>query len=156
MRILSNNMKVLFAGFNFQERRVSTKRQYVTVQKYDYKFSRNINAYGRAYGNSSGGLVTVTLRVSSGYDFRDYYERLKSNEPSMFSLVFNAVFDDHGVLSDYDSALLVNGYVVSMDEEYDRTSADEEGEQMCLTMGILIAGVSYVGINDNLDMVFTQ
>lgn len=156
MSVISNNVKVSFAGFDFQERKITTRRQYVTVQSYNYKFNRNINAYGRAYGNSSGGLVTVSMRVSSGYIFKEFYERLKSNEPGMFSFVFNPFYDDNGALSDYDGAIIVNGYVVSLDERYDRSSADEDGEQMCLEMEILIAGVSYVGMNDKLDMVFTQ
>lgn len=156
MGIISNNIKVSFLNFNFQERQRTHRDQCATVQTFNYEFSRNINAYGRAYGGSSGGMVTLTLRAGTRFEFRDYYECLTMNEPRAFSLIYNAVFDDYGVLSDYDGGIIISGYVVSLDEIYNRKRADTEGEQMFLKMDILISKIGYVGVNNSLDMSFTQ
>jgi len=156
MGIVSNNVKVSFIGFNFQDRQKTFRRRCLTVQDFRYEFSRNINAYGKAYGASSGGIVSLTLRTGTQYNFRDCYESLKTNEAKTVSLVYNAVFDDFGELFDYDGAMIISGYVVSLEEDYNRTNSDVEGEQMCLKMDILIARVSYIGVNSQLDMSFTQ
>ena len=61
-----------------------------------------------------------------------------------------------GYLADQSGALIVEGYVVDVQELFDRDQANEEGEQMSLVCEILLTSVSCVGMNHLLKETFSN
>ena len=76
-----------------------------------------------ALPNGPTQTTTLQLQIKSlpdGY-LKEIYKRLDEHTESCFSIVFNATFrtdEGENTLSDYDSGLVVTGYVISVDEVF--------------------------------------
>ena len=60
-----------------------------------------------------------------------------------FSMIFNASYDDFHILQDYEDAMIVNGYVVEIEELFDTIDLQHNG--MILNMKILLHSLDYIG-----------
>ena len=156
MQRISNQTKVVLFPDNYQEQAYITKEKCIAVQHYSYTLQRNRNAYGEPDGRISGSAVTLTIRVGSRDSLRLFYQRLTQHYSSTYSLLFDATYDVQGYLTDQSGALIVEGYVVDVQELFDRDQANEEGEQMSLVCEILLTSVSCVGMNHLLKETFSN
>ena len=156
MQRISNQTKVVLFPDNYLEQAYITKEKCMVVQRYDYTFQRNRNAYGEPYGRISGSSLTLTIRVGSRDSLRLFYQQLKQPYSATYSLLFDATYDAQGYLVERSGALLVEGYIVDIQEHFDRDQADDEGEQMSLVCEILLTGVTCEGIHHPLREVFSN
>ena len=156
MQRISNQTKVILFPDNYLEQAYITKEKCMAVQHYDYTFQRNRNAYGEPYGRISGGSLTLSIRVGSRDSLRLFYQQLKQPYSATYSLLFDATYDAQGYLAERSGALLVEGYIVDIQELFDRDQANEAGEQMSLLCEILLTGVTCEGIQHPLREVFSN
>ena len=100
------------------------------------------------------GKLSILLQLPQ----KEIYKRLDEHTESCFSIVFNATFrtdEGENTLSDYDSGLVVTGYVISVDEVFDASHpetspffSEEEEENVNLMMTgirLLTKSITYIG-----------
>ena len=58
--------------------------------------------------------------------------------------VVNAIYDENNILCSFDSAMVVEGYIVDVVELYDNDAASE-GNQMSLEFSFLLTSITYIG-----------
>ena len=140
---LSNHTKAALFTENIIEQHVLRRENATVVQRLDYTVRRPRNDFGKPYGRMSGSELIVATLIGTN-DTREYYERLVSNDSQIFSIVFNATYDNNNFLTSYDSAMAVEGYVVDIVEHYDDDEA-KEGNQMSLEFSFLLTSITYIG-----------
>lgn len=140
---LSNHTKAALFTENIIEQHVLRRENATVVQRLDYTLRRPRNDFGKPYGRMSGSELIVATLIGTN-DTREYYERLLSNDSQIFSIVFNATYDNNNFLTSYDSAMVVEGYVVDIVEHYDDDEA-KEGNQMSLEFSFLLTSITYIG-----------
>ena len=140
---LSNHTKAALFTENIIEQHVLRRESATVVQRIDYTLRRPRNDFGKPYGRMSGSELIVATLIGTN-DTREYYERLVSNDSQIFSIVFNATYDNNNFLTSYDSAMGVEGYVVDIVEHYDDDEA-KEGNQMSLEFSFLLTSITYIG-----------
>lgn len=140
---LSNHTKAALFMENIIEQHVLRRESATIVQRIDYTLRRPRNDFGKPYGRMSGSELIVATLIGTN-DTREYYERLLSNDSQVFSIVFNATYDSNNFLASYDSAMVVEGYVVDIVENYDDDEA-KEGNQMSLEFAFLLTSIKYIG-----------
>ena len=140
---LSNHTKAALFTENIIEQHVLRRENATVVQRLDYTLRRPRNDFGKPYGRMSGSELIVATLIGTN-DTREYYERLVSNDSQIFSIVFNATYDNNNFLTSYGSAMVVEGYVVDIVEHYDDDEA-KEGNQMSLEFSCLLTSITYIG-----------
>lgn len=158
MRNISNYIKATLFFDDFSEVKVK-KEQGFTLQQFNYECSRKRNNMGMPYGPTQTTVLRFLIKsLPDGY-LKEIYKRLDENTDSSFSIVFNATFrmDENGenTLSDYDSALIITGFVISVDESYGDnrpetiTPSPKEEETtadlMMTDVGFLTKSITYIG-----------
>lgn len=156
MSKLSTNVKMSLLAENFKETRLVRREQCMTVQSLDYVMQRSRDAFGRSYGCAQGSLMRVTVLIGSQNNTKVLYERLQSTSPTSFTLFCNARYDQSNELADSDAATVAEGYVVDIQETYDRDKAVTEKEQLCLTFQLLLTKITYHGASAALQSVFVE
>lgn len=153
MRNISNYIKATLFFDNFSEVKVK-KEQGFTLQQFNYECSRKRNNMGMPYGPTRTTILRFLIKsLPDGY-LKEIYKRLDENADSSFSIVFNATFrmDENGenTLNDYDSALIITGFVISVDESYgeDPQTSKATANLMMTDVGFLTKSITYVG-SDN-------
>ena len=153
MRNISNYIKATLFFDDFSEVKVK-KEQGFTLQQFNYECSRKRNNMGMPYGPTRTTILRFLIKsLPDGY-LKEIYKRLDENADSSFSIVFNATFrmDENGenTLNDYDSALIITGFVISVDESYgeDPQTSKATANLMMTDVGFLTKPITYVG-SDN-------
>lgn len=153
MRNISNYIKATLFFDDFSEVKVK-KEQGFTLQQFNYECSRKRNNMGMPYGPTRTTILRFLIKsLPDGY-LKEIYKRLDENADSSFSIVFNATFrmDENGenTLNDYDSALIITGFVISVDESHgeDPQTSKATANLMMTDVGFLTKSITYVG-SDN-------
>lgn len=158
MQNTSNYIKATLFFEDINEVKVK-KEQGFTLQQFNYECSRKRNNMGMPYGPTCTTIIQLQIKsLPDGY-MKEIYKRLDENTISNFSIAFNATFktDEYGdnILSDYDSSLVVTGFVISVEESYSNNhikttskhSKDEEttANLMMTNVGFLTKSITYIG-----------
>lgn len=115
----------------------------MTIQRYEYCFTKSRKKNGDVYnGNPLGSVMYITLNVGSKDSLKVFYSRTKMFTSSLLSIIFHPIFNEHGIMTTYANAMLIDGSIVSIDEQYDGEEAFN-GSQMTIKIGILVQGISY-------------
>lgn len=153
MQNTSNYIKATLFFEDINEVKVK-KEQGFTLQQFNYECSRKRNNMGMPYGPTRTTILRFLIKsLPDGY-LKEIYKRLDENADSSFSIVFNATFrmDENGenTLNDYDSALIITGFVISVDESYgeDPQTSKATANLMMTDVGFLTKSITYVG-SDN-------
>lgn len=148
MKTASNHIKALLIARDFTEEGRVSQDQCLTLQHFDYKCQHCRNENGEPYGSTVSATLNCTMR-STG-NIQVFYDRLKSSAIHGYTFVFNAVFDDLRLLTDYEDAMIVRGYVVDVEEDF-TTAPDDNGDtrQMLLHVKILLSNITYIGRTSN-------
>ncbi len=153
MRNISNYIKATLFFDDFSEVKVK-KEQGFTLQQFNYECSRKRNNMGMPYGPTQTTVLRFLIKTLPDGYLKEIYKRLDENTDSSFSIVFNATFrmDENGenTLNDYDSALIITGFVISVDESYgeDPQTSKATANLMMTDVGFLTKSITYVG-SDN-------
>ena len=156
MQRVSNQTKAVLYPENMLSHQWLCRADCIVVQSYAFDLMHNRNAYGESYDNGEGGTMTMTLRVGTRANLRFVYERLSHTVSSPFSVMFNVSYDQQGYVKDYESAFMAEAYVVDVEECFDRDAANQEGKQMSLILTLLLASLTYVGMNAHLTHDFSN
>lgn len=154
MEKLSNNVKTVLFAENFLEQQIVRRDKCMTVQTYNYELHRVQDARSRAYGHSQGSLLSVSLRVGTRDNLSVFHERLKLNYPTAFTFFFDATYDKSDYLASYADALVVEGYVVDVQERYNKETSDPNPEQFFLEFKVLLTKTTFIGQSSNLESTF--
>ena len=71
-------------------------------------------------------------------------------------MLFNVSYDQQGYAKDYESVFMAEAYVLDVEECFDRDAASREGKQMSLILTLLLASLTYVGMNAHLTHDFSN
>ena len=158
--LYSNELKAFVVAEDFLENPMSVlKENCLTVQHFDYQCEHKLNASGEVYGPTEPVILKFTVRVNSPKHAKVFYSNLLSNSYFNYSFLFNATFNANQRLGDYEDGMVVNGYVVSVEENYS-TGKNQTGEdeQILLDVTILARSVTYMAREEqnNYTSVFIQ
>lgn len=149
--IFSNQLKaVLFLG-DVNELAALRQENGYTVQHLDYESFRSRDKSGQPYGLINASLANITLRSISGEGYKDLYNILKDRECHAFSVLYNITYKDDRLVESYDTATVLYGYIVEIEEIFDTNH--KKGQGMILNMKILLHDVSYIGSNTQRRLV---
>ena len=129
------------------------KENCLTVQKLNYDCVRKRNQKGIVYGATNPVLMTFTVRVNRNPQATKFFKAVLSNLTVDFSFLFNATYDNNLRLKDYDEGMVVNGYVVGVEEVYKTDpNANGQTDQMLLNVTLLVCSVTYLGSNSDSNL----
>lgn len=156
--LYSNELKAVVLQEDFLENPLNVmKEKCQTVQHFDYCGEYRRNETGNLYGKSETTLLTFTVRVNSMGQANSYFRSLASNDHFRFSFIFNATFNDNQRLASYDDGMVVDGFIVNIDEVSSVKIADKgEASQPLLTIKLLVRSVTYLGNDHDLKCTFIQ
>ena len=155
--LLSNELKAVVVPDNFLDNPINVlKENCLTVQHFDYECEHKRNDSGEVYGATKPVILEFSIRVNSPRHARRFYRRLISNERSCFSFLFNITYGANERMSGYDDGMVVDGYVVHVEETY-TTKVDDGGDkQMMLNVTLQVRSVIYLGRENNFKSTFIE
>jgi len=134
-----------------------TQDKCMTVQRFSYTCQRKRDDTGKAYGPSDPVFLNFTIRVNSPDQAKPFYQNMVSTTHDSFSFMFNASFNATLRLTDYADAMVVDGYVVGIDDSFiSGTPGTAETEQIILGVKIQVRSFTYLGRGDNKVMTFIK
>lgn len=156
--LYSNELKAIMVPDDFLENPMTIlKENCLTVQNFDYRCEHKRNASGEVYGPIEPVILTFSIRVNSPKHAKVFYQNLLSNSYFNYSFLFNATFNTNQRLASYDDGMVVNGYVVSVEENFSTgKNVTGEDEQILLDVKILARSVTYLGHENHFKSTFIQ
>jgi hypothetical protein len=159
--LYSNELKAVLVPKDFLENPLSSvlKEDCLTVQHFDYQCEHRRNAVGEVYGPTDPVILKFSVRVNSPKHAKVFYDNLLTNNSHSYTILFNAVFNTNQRLSNYEDGMVVNGYVMSVEENYSSgKNRVGENEQMQLNVMVMARSVTYLGREkqSNYTSVFIQ
>lgn len=114
---------------------VKPKDCYV-VQAFSYDCKRERNADGRPFGPTPGAMLDFEVKMEDADKGKCFYEGMDSNQAQDLNFIFDS--DDNlkqsKFLYDFAHGILARGYIVEIEETYDKTV--KEGSSMLLQMHV--------------------
>lgn len=156
--LYSNELKAVVVTENFLDNPKNIlKENCMTVQHFNYECVHKRNDAGEIYGAMNPVTLEFVVRVNSPRQAKAFYKELVTNQPANFSFLFNVTYNDNQRLSDYEDGMVVNGYIVHIEEEYtSRFNQTGGSTQIELHVKILARSVTYLGADDNFSNTFIQ
>jgi hypothetical protein len=152
---LSNELKAVVVTEDILETGMSaTQDKCMTVQHFSYNSRRKRDYTGAAYGLSDPVLLDFAIRVNSPAHSKPFYSHLADGHNFSLSFVFNAVFSPLKRIADYDDAMVVNGYVVNIIEDFRASAQASDDQQMSLYVKMLVRNITYLGKESNKTITF--
>lgn len=152
-------LKAIVVMANLLEEGVAiTRDQCMSVEHFDYRCARKRDAKGRTYRASEPAILNFSVRINSAEQAQPFYKQLTDSGRCPLSFIFNATFANTSKrLTDYDDALVVDGYVVDVQEDFQSSPMIEQREQQILFRArMLVRSIIYKGRNDNYSLCFIQ
>ena len=156
--LYSNELKAVVVMENFLDNPKNIlKENCMTVQHFNYECVHKRNDAGEIYGAINPVTLEFVVRINSPRQAKAFYKELVSNEHCHFSFLFNVTYNDNQRLSNYEDGMVVNGYIVHIEEEYtSRTNQAGSSTQIELHVKILSRSVTYLGSDNNYKSTFIQ
>ena len=156
--LYSNELKAVVVMDNFLDNPMNVlKENCMTVQHFNYDCEHKRNEAGEIYGAINPVMLEFTVRVNSPRQAKAFYKEIVSNEHSNYSFLFNVTYNENQRLSTYEDGMVVNGYIVHIEENY-TTAAQQDGSntQIELSVKLLSRSVTYLGADNNYKSIFIQ
>ena len=155
MQLLSNELKAVAVMADMTETADGiTSDQCMSVQHFDYRCARKRDAKGRTYKASEPTMLHFSVRLNSTEQARTFFKQLTDSEYGNLSFVFNLTFSETGRLKDYDNAMVVEGYLVDLKEDFYSAEPMGQEEQMMLNASMLVRAITYLEQNDRKTLCF--
>jgi hypothetical protein len=154
----SNELKAMVIPENFQESPMNVLKEkclMVTHMEYECEYLRNES--NTVYGSVRPVVMHFQVRVGVAHHVRLFYNWLSQNGHYNVSFLFNATFDSNNRLSGYDDGMVVDGYVVKIEEIFstEKTALGQD-EQVLLDVDMLVRSIEYMGRDNNLKNTFIR
>lgn len=121
-----------------------------TVLHFSYECRRERNKLGYPFGDTTSTILDFTVRLMSPEDGKPFYRQMQQNEPDYFTFMFNVTLFNRLAVTGYEDAMIVNGYVIDVDDDFTNAPTSEgDTEQMLIHVKLLVANITYVGLNGN-------
>jgi len=143
----SRELKAVVVPENFLDNPLNIlKENCLVVQHFDYDCIRKRNQSNQVYGAMEPVMLKFSVRVNSSAHSRVFYQNLVRNDHTDYSFLFNVNYNQNDRISDYEDGMLVDAYVVSVEEEYS-SDTDESGldRQIILNVVLKVCSVTYLG-----------
>ena len=86
--------------------------------------------------------------LMSPEDGKPFYHQMQQNEPEYFTFLFNATLFNRQAVTGYEDAMVVNGYVIDVEDDFTNAPTSEGStEQMLIHVKLLVANIAYIGVN---------
>ena len=156
--LYSNELKAVVVMDNFLDNpRNVLKENCLTVQHFNYECVHKRNDSGEIYGAVNPVMLDFVIRANSPRQARAFYKELVSNEHTNFSFLFNVTYNENQRLDTYEDGMVVNGYIVHIEEEYSsRSNQAGSSTQIELHVKLLARSVTYLGADNNYQSTFIQ
>lgn len=153
-----NELKAIVVMNNLLEASGSiTRDQCMSVEHFDYHFAHKRDEKGHTYKASEPAMLNFSVRLNSVEQAKPFYKQLTVIEYGPLSFLFNAAFSDTRHLTDYDDAMVVDGFIVDVQEDFSSTALTAQSEeQIILRARMLVRSVTYIGRNENKKLCFIQ
>ena len=113
------------------------------IQHFENSCNRARTEVGLPYGDTRAATLNITIK--NAYDIREFYRRLKSQEPFEYDIYTGATFNKDILVASQCTLLKVQGYIVDIAEAYQYSIANTENEAAStITVQILIASMSTI------------
>ena len=121
-----------------------------TVLHFSYECRRERNKLGYPFGDTTSTILNFTVRLMSPEDGKPFYHQMQHNEPEFFKFLFKVTLFNRQAVTGYEDAMIVNGYVIDVDDDFTNAPTSEgDTEQMLIHVKLLVANITYVGLNGN-------
>lgn len=141
---ISNHLKaVLFPDEIQAEGNNVMKEKCCTVEYFGYRCERSRDDAGFPYGPTNPAVLSFTVRLVLSEEGTVYHKRLTENGAYDYTFLFNASFNDQQRLKSCDNVLIVNGYVIDVEDDFD--SGDKETRQMLVRVKLFVNAITYKG-----------
>ena len=156
--LYSNELKAVVVMDNFLDNPMNVLKEHcMTIQHFNYECVHKRNESGDIYGTVDPVILEFVVRANSSRQARAFYKELVSNEPTNFSFLFNVTYNENQRLNDYEDGMVVNGYIVHIEEEYSsRAGQSGSNTQIALQVKILSRSVTYLGTDNHFRSAFIQ
>ena len=156
--LFSNQLKALLVTENITEPGVVVwQNNSFTVQHFSYMCCRHRDDSGTPYGSTIPAYLDFTVRIAAGSSAKVFYERMRQNESFPFSFLFNASFNDMRKLSEYEDAMVATGYLIDMEETFDKSPVEDGSQEQMLVRGrLLLSNIAYLGREKVLKLTITN
>lgn len=141
---------VLYPDRILENGRNIEKNNCYTIQHFAYQCLRSRNDAGFPYGDTTPTEMVFTIRLAHPDDGKVFYHQMQSNELFEHTFIFNATFGPFCRLESFEDAMVVKGYVVDVNEDYDTAVlADGTMNQIRMEVCLLVSSITYAGRDDN-------
>ena len=154
--VFSNQIKALLITENISEQGVNVwQNNCYTVQHFAYECRRKRNASGTPYGPTTPSYLDFSVRIASPDSGKVFFERMHASKSFPYSFLFNASFNDMRKLTECEDAMVATGYVINLEEAYDKPLEDGAQGQMLLRGRLLLCNIAYLGRDRVLKLMIT-
>ena len=133
----------------------TSQSECLTVQDFNYNCKRKRDHTGATSGLSEQVVLEFAIRVNDPNHSKPFYGCLNEDSPFTLSFLFNASFQDQE-LTDYEDAMMVNGYVVDLVEDFAGSTSGTVNEQVLLHVQMLVCDITYIGSSSNKIISFIK
>lgn len=156
--LYSKELKAVVVMDNFLDNPLNIlKENCMTVQHFNYECAHKRNDSGEIYGAVNPVMLDFVIRANSPRQARAFYKELVSNEHTNFSFLFNVTYNENQRMDSYEDGMVVNGYIVHIEEEYtSRSNQAGSSTQIELHVKILTRSVTYLGSDNHFQSTFIQ
>lgn len=153
MSNISNNTKATLFLYDITSGVVPSKDKSYTVQSFDYRCERKRNTMGMPYGPTGKTSLRFCIKTLPDGYLKELYNRIHDHTPSSLSFVFNATFEEgpDGQLAEYETGMVVEGYVVNISEAFGHLLEDtaDKDSLMLTSVEFLVGAITYMGSDNN-------
>lgn len=143
---MSNELKAIVVMADLREEADSiTRDRCISVEHFDYCCSRNRDEKGYTYHASIPAMLNFSVRVNAADQVKQFYKKITSNTPGAISFLFNASFSDAKHLTDYADAMVAEGFVIDVQEDF-RSAAlfGQDDQQIIARVRMQVHSITYM------------
>lgn len=158
MPLKMNELKAVVVMADLREEGKSiTRDKCMSVEHFDYRLEHKRDYDGRTYTGNESAMLRFSVRINGAEQAKPFYEQMTSQENIPLTFIFNAFYSDTKHLMDYDDAMVVDGYVVDIQEEFRSAILnDPNEEQIILHARVLTRSITYIGQENNKTIYIVQ
>ena len=158
MPLMMNELKAVVVKCDIREEEKSiTRDKCMSVEHFDYSLERKRDYDGRTYTGNEPAMLCFSVRVNAAEQAKPFYDQMTTQDNCMLTFLFNASFSGTKRLTDYYEAMVVDGYIVDIEEEF-RSAVlnDPKEEQIILHARVLTRSITYIGQESNKTIYIIQ
>ena len=125
---------------------------YFTLQRFQYLWSRERNEDNIPFGPTRDASLEFLVKTSNKASMDKVYKGMQANTASDFVFLFNDSYGDMRKLKDYGNYRQVRGYVVEVEEAFDKENNIGQYNSMLFRVKLLPAKVAY----ESAELVITE